>query len=700
CGGKNLAVGQRVAVALIGARVRWHGEGELVEIQETEIRGVKSKGMICSQEELGFDTLAKAGEIWDLTNITSAKPGTGLSEALELDDDIFDIEITTNRPDGMSIVGLAREASACGLGTFLYKPAVMAEHGAISNIEFSVSVKESGLCPRYSAVALDNVSVGPSPWWMQKALILAGIRPINNITDITNYVLLELGAPMHAFDYDKLEGNKIIVRKAKKSEKIMALDAKEYELSDEMLVIADAKKPVAIAGVMGGEQTGISESTTRIVFECASFDSVSVRKTSRALNLRSDSQQLFEKGLSTEAIEPAMARAVELAVQIAGGQIASGFFDERTLEYNHKQFTLVPEKVRALSGIEMDETEMVRILSRLGFVCEKENDSAYKVIVPWWRDHDIEDDVDLTEEISRVYGYGNIAPEIPANIVPNASTDPFFVHEKRIKRAMREFGFTEMYSYSFVSKKQLETSGIDPQSAVALANPLSDEFAYMRPSLVPSALFAIDENRGRFPSAKLFELSFVYEKRKNDLPKESPRLLISAYSQDANQSVRDVKGAVVALMRELGAGCVFEQTKNKHKQILRSGKDAIGEFWADGDIIIAEIDLQKLAPYITYAKQFLPIPEFPPVKRDISFSVDAQAPYDEIESVVLNASELLTRVELFDIFQGKRLDFGKKNLALHLTFEDKSRTLTAEEADAEMKNISESLQSSFSAIIR
>jgi len=331
------------------------------EIKKTKLRGEVSEGMLCLDQELGFSDKGVSIRFFD----ESVKNGTSIVDALELDDVIFDIEVTSNRPDCRSIIGQAREGGAAIGGGF--KMPQVSIPKAKETPSFSIQVDEPELCPKYSAISIENVKVGPSPWWMQKKLMFAGFKPINNIVDITNYVLHEYGQPLHTFDADKLEGEKIIVRKAKKNEKFLALDENEYKLSSDQLVIADEKQAVAVAGVMGGELTGTTENTTRVLIESATFDPVSVRQTSRALNLYSDSQLLFEKGLSTESTKPALARAVELILELAGGEVASGVLVEEAKTYEPLVFDFNPTKVNELMGVELKEEEMASILKQLGF---------------------------------------------------------------------------------------------------------------------------------------------------------------------------------------------------------------------------------------------------------------------------------------------------------------------------------------------
>ncbi|MBI4714208.1 phenylalanine--tRNA ligase subunit beta [Candidatus Uhrbacteria bacterium] len=732
CGGVNLSEGQRVVVGLPGAKVKWHGEGDLVELAKTKIRGVESFGMICAVEEIGFEKLPHGyHEIWDITELTSAKPGTSIAKALELDDTIFDIEVTSNRVDCMSIIGQAREgAVVTGKGLKGLKSLKGGKEVAHGFSRGWIEVKEPEFCPKYSAILIENVKVGPSPWWLQKRLLLAGHRPINNVVDITNYVLHEYGQPLHAFDADKLDGEKIIVRKAKKGEKMKALDGKTYEFSHDMLVIADVKKPIAVAGVMGGEETATTENTTRVLIESATFDPVSVRRTARALNLYSDSQLLFEKGLSTESIEPAIARAVELITELTGGRVASLIITEQAKSYEPRVFPFDTQKARKLMGIEMEDKKMIEILERLGFVVNQ-NDSTtprlhdsmtFSVTVPYWRDHDIEAPVDFVEEIARVHGYENFPSIFPSGEIQLIQEDQAIKFQRRTREILKGAGFTEVYSYSFFSEKQLTEYGIKKEDAIVLRNPLSSEFEFMRPSLVPSMLTTVEQNQHRFPEADLFEIAPVYIPKKGDLPDEPLNLVMACYGKDGRELFLRSKGALARLMRELGINdWSLERSRDPADYIahyhdgrlagISIGKNYVGEigqvsdmfvknFGLDSACVLIDIREQDFFSKYTSVKSFKPIPQFPEVKRDLAFVLDEKIEYKMIEEKLGKISTLLEQIELFDVYRGKGVDEGKKSLAIHLSFRSNERTLESKEVDNEVEKIRRVLKEEFNAILR
>ena len=583
CGGVNLEVGHRVAVALPGSKVRWHGQGELIELEVAKVRGVESYGMIAAASELGFEKLPDETEagplIWDIEDLTQVESGTPLADALELNDTLFDIEVTTNRPDAMSIIGMAREAGAVQSGRFHFDPKTPKGLDG-DGLELSVEVKDNKLCTRYQAVVMDNVKVASSPWWLQKKLLLSDHRPINNIVDITNFVLHEFGQPMHTFDYDKLAGRQIIVRQAKEGEKFLALDDKEYELKEGQLVIADKEGPVAVAGVMGGKESGTTESTTRIVLECATFEPVQVRRTARDLNLYSDSQQLFEKGLSTQATSPVLARAIELVEELAGGKVASHVFDEREEAYRALQFEFDPADVNSRMGIEVPEVEQKRILELLGFDLQSTGET-YMATVPYWRDHDIENSVDFTEEIARIYGYHNLPTTLPAWAPEPDPRDPILVWQDRAKQILAAAGATELYHYSFASEEDITDWGYSTKDALSFLNPLSVDQKYLRVSLVPSVLRTIERNQGARAVGLVFEIANIYTPRDGKLPLEEPHCVVAGYG-GGNNNFEYVKGVLERLLAEMGVKD-WELSREEMSDSWHPGRSAMMKI---GDVVI------------------------------------------------------------------------------------------------------------------
>ncbi len=708
CGGSNLAEGQLVAVALPGSWVKWHGEGEPVEIREAALRGVTSYGMICGADEIGLiDRFPKQGER-EVVNLTALKlkPGTPLAEALGMDDVTFDVEVTSNRPDAFCLVGMAREASAILEAPFLAKPAKLPKMKAgAKSLPLEVKIESKKLCPRYQAIVMTNAAVGPSPAWMKERLLSSGVRPINNLVDITNYVRLELGQPMHVFDYEKLEGKKIVVREAEAGEKLDALDGNAYELKAGQLVIADAERPVAVAGVMGGQTTGVTETTKTFVFESATFDAVSVRRTARALGLHSDSSQLYEKGLSTESTAPALDRAAELAGQLAGATVASKVIDVRAAAYRPLAFPFRPERAAELVGIEIPVGEMRRILVALGFEVTGSG-AKWNVTVPFWRDHDIEGERDLVEEVARVHGYGNLPSVLPSGPLPLAAPDPIFAWEDRAKRLLRDWGFTEVMTYSFISKELADKSACPTQHMLRVSNPLSEEFEYLRDRLIGSLLNVVAKNQEEAVEGRAFELANIYLPRENDLPQELPRLIAASWSRNADgRDVSALKGAFEALFDAFGIrGVRIERGGGNglwhpgRSASLMLGGEMLGgfgechpellkRFGIERRVAVASLDFRMLASFASQAKFYVPIPEFPRVKRDVAFVVERHLEHAAVAQKLAGFDPLLERAELFDVFEGGNLGAGKKSMAYHLEFGADDRTLKAEEVDRVMEAI-------------
>ncbi|MBP9762403.1 phenylalanine--tRNA ligase subunit beta [Patescibacteria group bacterium] len=725
CGGSNVAQDQLVAVAMLGAKVHWHGEGELVTMELTKIRGVESQGMVCAAEEIGLGTAFPKKDEKEILDLGLAlpdlvgeklRPGTPLAQVLGCEKDVLmDIEVTTNRPDAMSILGLARESGAIldlpfkGLKSQAIKPAADAK-------ALNIKVEDAERCRRYLGVKLDGVTNGQSPWWLKERLLSAGVRPISVLVDITNYVLLELGQPLHVFDASKLEGEQIQVRQAKAKESIQALDGKTYELQPGMLVIADATKPVAVAGVMGGEATGVMSTTTSVIFEAATFDQVSVRRTARALNLYSDSQSLYEKGLSTEALPSALARAVELCLTLAGGKVTSQIFDSQTKHYVSKHFSIPLKQVRSLIGIDLPTDEMVGTLERLGFEVQVKNE-ILSATVPWWRDHDIEDGRDLVEEIARVHGYANLPSIFPAGISTRPS-DPLLDLEDRCRTIAQGAGLTEVYSYAFVSADQLQKTGYHLDQTVRLQNPLAADLEYMRPSLLPGVLQVVADNQERVSGQGYFELANCFEKRSGTLPDEHPMLFIAMSGDD--QIWKRAKGAAELLLQRFGIqSASFESLTTDSRGQWHPGRSAsiivnrqiigtIGELhplmasaWKLNERLgMCEIDLLALEAASRSSVSYTPIPAFPSSKRDIALVVDLTVTVEQITKAVQKTATVPVEVEWFDTYRGKGVEDGKKSLAFHLTFQSPTKTLSSEEVEVEVQKITQLLVSTLGASLR
>jgi phenylalanyl-tRNA synthetase beta chain len=726
CGGSNIQEGQWVAVALVGAKVKWHGEGDPIELKPTEIRGVASEGMICAANEIGlFDAFPHAErEILDLGAALSdmeMKAGKPLAGLLGLSGDVvMDIEITSNRPDAMGMVGLAREASAILDAPFLWKPAKKIPAQAKGKGGLHVKVEKKELCPRFMAVQIDGVTIRPSPWWLKRRLLSAGIRPINNVVDITNYLMLELGQPMHVYDTATLRGNGLTVRMAKSGETLAALDGKEYELDDSMLVIADAERPVAVAGVMGGEKTGATSATTSVILEAATFDPVSVRRTARKLNLYSDAQSRFEKGLSTEAPPLALARAVELALALTGGRLSSELVDIQVKKYKPLSFSITLGEIQQLIGVPIKQKEAVSILKRLGFTLRATGDKL-QAETPWWRDHDIESGRDLVEEVARVYGYENIPPLFPAGLATRPVSSEL-VWEDRLKTIAKGAGLTEAYTYSFVSRALLERANFDPSKMVRVQNPLSADFEFMRTSLLPSLLQVVSENQERENNLRLFEIAHVYYHHDpaivdwSELPDE--RLQLAAAFVGGDQAWKIAKGFAEHVYRECGIEEVTWQ-RPEGDGFWHPGRTVqaflgehllgtIGEvhplvaerFKITDRVAMLDMPLEEIFECAREAKKYRPIPAFPEAKRDAAFLVEQVTEVGKMQLAMKEISSYLRDVEWFDTYRGTGIPADKKSVAFHLTFSAPDRTLEAAEVDQAMEKIKMALKERFGAEVR
>lgn len=741
CGGSNLFVGQKVAVALVGATVRWHGQGEPIVLEPAEIRGVKSEGMICAAVEIGLDQAFPSTDDHGILDLGKEIPemkvanGTLLASALGGNEDVvMDIEVTANRPDCMGMVGMAREAATILKRPFTWKQpelkAPLDKGGNEGGISVAIHAKKA--CPRYIGVRMSGIKVASSPWWMKRRLLSAGIRPINNLVDITNYVLLETGQPMHVFDSSKLKsslskggnegGISVHVRFARNDEKILALDGKTYELDDKVLVIADTERPIAVAGVMGGELTGADEGTTDIVLEAACFDSVVVRKGSRKLFLQSDSQLRFEKGLSQMAVAPAMARAIELVKELAGGQVTA-VADEQVADYKERKFSITTDEVNALIGVEIKNSEMADVLKRLGFGVTLKG-KTLSATVPWWRDHDIEMGRDFVEEIARVIGYAKIPSVVPVGVAPR-ETDAVLRWEDRIKDSAKAAGFIEVYSYSFTSEDILRKAGFDPSHLLKVQNPLSNDWLVMRPSLVPELLQALADNQEREADLRLFECSQTYLRKTgktedawNDLPEEFPEFCLMIRDSKADEPWRMAKGYIEHLFESYGMSEIHWKRISR-EDLWHPGRTAqafvdskpvavVGEiapriaenFKIKGRIGAAVVNIREFVALAKTSKTYKPPMPFPEAKRDIALVVDNGVDYRDLEVVIRSADERIQSVQWFDTYQGKGLPDGKKSVAIHLTVGTADKTLESAEVDGAVNNALLACKEKFGATVR
>jgi phenylalanyl-tRNA synthetase beta chain len=731
CGGSNVREEMKVVVALPGARVRWHGEGDHVELKKTKIRGEESEGMICAGNEIGFThTDEGEHEILDLGAI-EASAGDPLSNTMGLDDVIFDIEhkSLTNRPDLMGHYGMAREIAALTRSVLKeYKPTKIT---AGKGISLSVDVQDQELCPRYMAVALKGIVVGPSPEWLRNRLSACGVRSINNVVDVTNFVMLELGEPMHAFDADVLGGDKVKigVRKAKKKEKITCLDEETYELDQEMLLITDGSKPMAIAGVMGGEDSGVSDTTTRIVFEAANFFATSVRKTSTKLALRSESSARFEKSLDPNLCELALARAVELMKELCPtAKVCSAIVDEKKKNVAPKPLSFPSDLVNARLGSSISIDVMKDILTRLGFGVSLKKD-IFTVTIPSWRaTKDISIKEDVIEEIARIYGYENIPSTLPTFMIDPPVVDPVAVLARKARKVLSYgTGASEVYQYAFVSPETLEALGESLEDHLKLANPLASDRPYLVSSLIPNLLETAEHNQRSFETVKIYQCERVFRKDevgeemgegKNKLPGQ-PRMLAGVYTKKGDENpfwkAKEMMGSVMSVLgfsvelRPLETPKPW-QHPGRQAQVIVSGEvvgyvseidpEKSGVLGLDNRVAVFEINLDHLAnqdePKVVYDA----VSVHPAVKRDLAFVAADRTEFASIEAAVRRASQLLESIELFDVYRGKGVEEGHKSMAIHLSFRADEKTLESSEVDVVMNKIRGVLEKDFGATMR
>lgn len=737
CGGSNIEVGMKVAVAKIGATVLWHGQGEPVVMEKAAVRGVDSMGMICASDEIGLLSMFPKNDEKEIVNLSSlkAKAGTPLAKALELDDVTLEVDnkSLSNRPDLWGHIGLARE-----IATIYRKKLTVPELPAVkpgTSKKVSVIVEDTTLCPRYMAVALDNIKVEPSPDYIQKRLEACGIRPINNIVDITNYVMLELGQPTHAFDTKKIKDNKIIIRLAKEKEKFTTLDEKNHTLSSDMLMIADADRPLALAGIMGGLQSGVDETTTSIIFESATFEPASIRKTSTKLSLRTDASARFEKSLDPNNAEMALKRLVELTLKVCtSAQVVSDVVDHYPKKAEAKiintSYSFLEQKI----GLKFDHKKVNDILERLGFTLEKSKKNELKITVPSWRaTKDISIPEDIVEEVVRLLGYEIVPSTLPIFAAVPPKENKIRKLERKIKECLAlECGFTETYNYSFESPDWLQKLGVNPSLHLELANPIAKDRPLIRRSLIPNLLENVESNLHRFDTVKMFETGRTYtieeagdrvEAKSNELlPKQDVHLaLVYAKKQDQNP-FSTLSDALRALAGRLSMH--FEFQKNESEDFGETPWIHPGRFafiLVQGTIVgrmcelhpavakrlgidhraaFAEINLQTLGSLLNEQVFYQPLSPFPEVVRDIAFALEKNIEHAAVERALTAANPLVQKVELFDVYQGERLGGEKKSMAYHITYASREKTLTTQEIDSVHAQVLKILEEKFAAELR
>ena len=643
------------------------------------------------------------------------------------DDTIFDLEVTPNRPDCLSVIGIAREIAAL-TDQSLPLPQVSYEEVALPiDQQVSIEIADPDLCPRYCASLITGVKVAESPGWLQQRLLAYGMRPINNIVDVTNYVMLEYGQPLHAFDYHRIRGRRIIVRRATSGEAVVTLDGVERFLSGDMLVIADEEGAVAIAGVMGGADSEVTQETRSILLEAANFNPASIHHTSRTLRLPSEASFRFERGISPELTIPALKRATQLIMQLAGGEAARGLADVYPGKLERKPILLSTAKVKQILGIEFSLNQIVATLASLGFDC-KETGSEVWVTAPYWRS-DIHQPVDLIEEVGRIIGYDKIPATMLSQPLPRQEPEPLLSLKRKVRHSLIGYGFQEVITYSLTSLERLtkllaESHSLEP-IPLRVANPMTADQEYLRPNLRANLLAALSQNRRHEDgSIRLFELGRIYLPREKDLPDE-PEILCGILSgpklekwwQGGDELIDffDTKGVVEGLLNQLGVEASFELSKDESLHPNKQGAiviadnrlGVIGElhpkvtqaFEISGAVYLFEINLTTLLPFTIGHKAFQPIPRFPATVRDMALVVDAKITHQQVQDIIQSFS-LVNRVTLFDVYSGEQIPPGKKSLAYRLSFQSPTHTLTDEEVNQVQQQILDKLSQELGATWR
>ena len=722
-GAHNIAEGDYIPVALHGSTLPGG-----VKIKKGKLRGIESEGMMCSIQELGLTKhdYPEADEdgIFILNkqkNIDKFNLGQDVKEIVGLDDTVVEFEITSNRPDCLSVLGIARETAAT-LKTELKKPVILVneQEGKVCNYA-EVEIKAPDLCSRYAARIVKDVKIAPSPEWMRKRLRAAGIRPINNIVDITNYVMLELGQPMHAFDLSYIKDSKIIVRRADDGEIMKTLDGQERKLDSSMLVIADSEKPIAIAGVMGGENSEVIFGTETIFLESANFNGISVRMTAKKIGIRTEASGRFEKGLDVENVITAIDRAAQLIEELGAGKVCSGIIDCFPNKKDNKELQLRPDRINAFLGTSIDENVMIDILESLEFKVDK---ASMKVTVPSFRG-DIEGEADIAEEIARLYNYNNIEATLLKGKAATMGRKTIKQKiEDIIKNTMISCGLSEAYTYSFTSPKVLDKLKLADDSqlrkVITISNPLGEDYSIMRTTTIPEMLGVISRNYNRrIEKAGFFELSYVYlpdELPIKELPLEKQVLTLGQYG---DTDFYDIKGIVEELLNILKIKD-YKFVPEKNNNTFHPGRTAklliggeyvglIGEihpevseeFETPERTYVGIIDIEPLINKTIMEVEYKQLPKHPVVTRDIAILVNNEALAGDIEQLIKESSgKIFESIKLFDVYKGKQVPEGFKSMAYSIAFRADDRTLTDDEVNKSMGKIIAALEKNFNAKLR
>ncbi len=723
CGAPNLVLGDKIAFAREGAHLLDPHSGKMCQLKPAKIRGVASSGMVCSEQELGISDSHEG------IMVLPAEAPVGTPLADYLGDIVLDLEVTPNRPDCLSIIGIAREIAAL-TGQKLHLDEISYKETTVSIDDYiAVAINDPDLCPRYCASLITGVKLVESPAWLQQRLFNCGMRPINNIVDVTNYVMLEYGQPLHAFDYTRIRDKQIIVRRARAGEVIVSLDEVERTLDNNMLVIADAERAVAVAGIMGGVNSEVVEQSTAILLEAANFNPASVHRTGNILRMPSEACMRFERGIRPELAILGLKRATQLIMQLAGGEAALGVVDAYSGKADREPVRLSTDEVKRVLGVEFSIDRIVAALSALGFECKPSaSSSEVWVTAPYWR-NDINQAVDLIEEVVRVTGYDKIPVTLLSEELPRQNPDPIIRLKQEVRQGLVGYGFQEIITLSLtgldmLSKLSPESQALEPVP-LRMANPMTAEQEYLRTNLRANLLAALSANR-RYEEGgiRLFELGKVYLPRPNDLPLEAEVLcgLLSGSRQEKSWrggdelfDFYDAKGMAEALLDKLGVAASFEIGKDeslnptKQAAIMVNGNKlgVIGEvhprvsqaFELTESVYLFEVDLTALVPFAIEHKMFQPVSKFPAIVRDIALIVDMAITHQQVTDIISGFS-LVKQVSIFDVYSGDQVPAGKKSLAYSITFQSPSHTLTDEAVNKIQQQILKKLSGELGATLR
>jgi phenylalanyl-tRNA synthetase beta chain len=718
-GAQNIKVDNFIPVALDGAVLP-----NDVKINSSEIRGVLSEGMMCSYEELGIDDklIPKESKNGILIFPNEVELGKDINEVLKLSGKVLDIEITFNRPDCLSIIGIARETAAT-FGRKLKLPEISVKNPEddIKDYLKEVRIDSPELCSRYYAKVIKDVKIGPSPLWLQRKIMDAGMRPINNIVDATNYVMIETGQPLHAFDLEKMKGRKIVIRKAKFDEEILTLDKEKRNLSEDMCVIADEKNPQCIAGVMGGFNSEITEETSLIVMECANFNPKSIRMTSKKLGLRSEASSRNEKALSPQNVSFVNERVCQLIEEIGAGKIVEGFFDVGKNKFEERKVTLRPYRCTELLGTHIDTEKMLEILNLLEIQSQYDGSKIISKI-PHFRP-DIEQEEDLIEEVGRIYGFENIEPKPLKGILLKGNKSEMRIFEDGIKNYLSQSEFCEIMTYSFISPKKYDLMNFSEDSNlreyIRIINPLGEDFSSMRTTLLPNMIEVISKNLNYGnKSGSLYEIGNIFRSNEfplKDLPDEMSTLSVGMYGNADFYKIKGVienilkRNQITAEYRILENNPAFHPNRTAAIYVENVLVGVLGEihpetgqnFDIKEKVYVAELNLEKLLEFKKREIKYKEIPKYPSISRDAALIVKDNVSVGEIlKEVEAKDYEYLESVDFFDIYKGKGIEEGYKSLAFSFVFRSRQRTLNDDEISSIFKSIICNLGEKFDAKLR